>query len=40
MKKNKQCVRCNYEWVSRVDDPVECPNCKHRKWGAHQQSMQ
>jgi len=28
----KKCSKCNYEWKPRVDDPVECPNCKSRDW--------
>ena len=27
-----KCVKCRYEWVSRVRKPKECPNCKNRKW--------
>lgn len=25
-----QCVRCGYEWVSRVPNPVYCPKCAKR----------
>ena len=27
---NVNCIRCNYEWVPRVENPKECPNCKAR----------
>ena len=32
MKREKlKCPResCGYEWTPRVDNPVECPYCKH-----------
>jgi len=28
----KRCVKCKYEWLSRVDNPISCPNCKTREW--------
>jgi len=24
------CILCNYEWASRVDNPKACPRCKRR----------
>ena len=32
MKKN--CLKCEYEWMSRMDDrePIVCPRCRSRKW--------
>jgi len=32
MNNNVKCKKCGYEWVPRVDDPVECPDCKSRNW--------
>ncbi len=29
---NKICLRCNHEWMPRVENPLSCPNCKSRKW--------
>lgn len=26
------CAKCGYEWEPRVESPVECPNCKSRRW--------
>jgi len=31
MDKTK-CKRCGHEWMPRVKDPIECPNCKSRAW--------
>ena len=28
----KRCRKCGHEWLPRVDDPLECPNCKTRDW--------
>ncbi len=28
----KKCSKCKHEWVSRVKNPLECPNCKKRLW--------
>lgn len=25
-----QCPYCGYEWVTRVEQPKACPQCKHR----------
>ena len=27
-----KCQKCGYEWKARVPYPVECPECKARKW--------
>ena len=27
-----RCGKCQYEWVSRVKHPKECPQCKSRNW--------
>jgi len=27
---NQNCNRCEYEWISRVESPKECPRCKTR----------
>jgi predicted Zn-ribbon and HTH transcriptional regulator len=27
-----RCIKCGYSWVSRVDQPKECPHCKSRNW--------
>ena len=26
------CVRCGFQWFTRVERPVKCPNCKSKKW--------
>lgn len=26
------CVRCGFQWFTRVEHPVKCPNCKSKKW--------
>ena len=26
----KECFRCGYKWLSRKDNPKECPKCKKR----------
>jgi DNA-directed RNA polymerase subunit RPC12/RpoP len=31
MEKTK-CPKCGYEWQTRTERPVECPNCKKRLW--------
>ena len=28
--KIRKCRFCDYEWLSKVDDPVSCPRCKKR----------
>lgn len=30
IKNNKRCGFCDYEWVSRQDNPKACPKCKRR----------
>jgi len=25
-----KCIKCNYEWLSRVENPKACPRCKTR----------
>lgn len=32
MPEKATCRQCGYKWVPRVDDPIECPKCKSRKW--------
>jgi len=27
-----KCKKCGHIWHPRVERPVECPNCKSRKW--------
>ena len=34
-----QCVQCTFKWESRVDRPVQCPNCKRRDWDGVHDSM-
>ena len=31
MEKNK-CKKCKHEWIGRVENPKECPECKRRDW--------
>lgn len=31
-KWHQHCVKCNYDWVSRKESPVQCPQCKSLKW--------
>jgi predicted Zn-ribbon and HTH transcriptional regulator len=26
------CKKCGWSWVSRVDNPKQCPGCKNIKW--------
>ena len=28
----KKCLRCGYEWLSVLDRPKSCPDCKSRMW--------
>lgn len=28
----KLCLRCDYNWVSLVEEPVKCPRCQSRIW--------
>ncbi len=34
--KKAKCKSCGYEWLPRTNNPVECPNCKTRKWNKKQ----
>lgn len=27
-----ECKFCGKEWVSRVDEPMQCPRCKRYNW--------
>ena len=27
-----KCKKCGHEWLSRVEEPIECPKCKSYKW--------
>lgn len=27
-----QCLRCGFQWFTRVEHPLKCPNCKSKKW--------
>ncbi len=31
MKKVK-CLKCGFEWIPRVEDPLQCPKCKRYDW--------
>jgi len=35
----KKCKKCKHEWLVRVDDPIECPNCKTRDWKASKEKQ-
>jgi rubrerythrin len=26
----KGCSYCGYKWIARIENPKECPACKHR----------
>ena len=30
--KKSICKKCGYSWISRIEQPKECPNCKNRNW--------
>lgn len=30
--KQQRCNRCGYVWISRIDKPTSCPNCKRYDW--------
>lgn len=32
MGKECLCNKCGYSWISRTEDPKECPECKSRDW--------
>ncbi len=27
-----KCMKCDYEWVARVEKPKRCPNCQTKNW--------
>ena len=27
-----KCKQCGHSWLPRTPRPVECPNCKSRRW--------
>lgn len=30
-----KCFKCGHKWIKRVDKrPLQCPECKSRKWDA------
>ncbi len=31
-KNKKHCKRCEYNWPSKKDNPVQCPRCKSPYW--------
>jgi len=31
MEKEK-CLKCEHEWISRIDTPMQCPKCKSYNW--------
>ena len=30
--KNNKCLKCNHEWVARVEKVKQCPKCKSYDW--------
>ncbi len=28
----EKCLKCGFEWPSRVDNPKQCPRCKRYDW--------
>lgn len=32
MNGEKKCKNCEYEWVSKVENPKQCPKCKRYDW--------
>ena len=26
------CLRCDFQWFTRVEHPVKCPHCRSKKW--------
>jgi len=32
MKKKLKCLKCEYEWKSRIDPVTSCPRCKSYLW--------
>ena len=33
-------MACGYQWSPRIENPVECPNCKSRRWSITSQKQQ
>ena len=29
---NNKCLRCEYEWEKRKENPKSCPRCKRYDW--------
>ena len=29
-----KCLKCNHQWIQRVNKPKACPKCKSFKWNA------
>lgn len=29
---NKICLRCEHEWITRMEEPKACPRCKSHLW--------
>ena len=34
----KKCLKCFHEWIGRVDNPRDCPNCKTTYWNRDEYS--
>jgi len=34
---NKKCLRCGYEWRSKIKNPIQCANCRNPKWNVPRQ---
>jgi DNA-directed RNA polymerase subunit RPC12/RpoP len=35
---NKECLRCNYTWESRIkEEPKQCPHCHSPYWNKPRQ---
>jgi hypothetical protein len=32
MIKRLKCLRCEKQWIPRIDNPEMCPRCKSYKW--------
>lgn len=30
--KIEKCLKCGFEWMSRVEKPKQCPRCKQYGW--------
>lgn len=31
MEKSK-CIKCLHQWISRIEQPLQCPKCKSYNW--------